>query len=447
MATELAHTQATAAQQAARHALLANLAFKIPIAFNGDTFWEEVTCVGYNPAVKQLVAVVSIKQTSGYQGGLCVDGSTEYIRFFVDWGSGLTDVGLTSFTAHDIPDVAPNPPHPIQYMAHLAVDDATHQKFCNSPVLPLVRATLSWNTIPSLSPNAVAVLRQLEGRPHPDRPRTSPTWRAGGPGLATGRGVGAGPSRSDEAARQGEAEAGALARPATNISRGRRSRPPDGVFGRSAAGRRRQARGVCRRANKPGRSGGAGHRRRRRYRQARGGGRGRRHGVRAGRVRRPEHRDRHVGRGHPHQAAERLRRQPLPVRIDRVCRVLGRFRRHGLLQDLSRNRRRAGARHRDNSERRVVLLSPAADQSDALSGSMLETQRGPAAGGAVLVDSALDHRSRCAEFLGQPARCVDADPAGPGDDRSGWLPLLCRRREPDRHQHGDTTLRIRRPAC
>jgi hypothetical protein len=155
MARAPAHTQATAARRAARHALLANLAFKNPIAFNGDTSWEEVTCVGYNPALQQLVAVVSIKQTSGYQGGLCVDGSPEYVRFFVDWGSGLTDVGLTSFAAHDIPDVAPNPPHPIQYMVHLAVDDATHQKFCNSPVLPVVRATLSWNTIPSLNPNTV----------------------------------------------------------------------------------------------------------------------------------------------------------------------------------------------------------------------------------------------------------------------------------------------------
>jgi len=149
-----ASTQATTTRRAARHALLANLAFKKAIDFNGDTFWEEVTCAGYNPAAQQLVAVVSIKQTSGYEGGLCTDGSTEYVRFFVDWGGGLTDVGLTSFAVHDIPDVAPDPPHPIQYMVHLAVDDATHREFCNSPVLPLVRATLSWNSIPSLNPNA-----------------------------------------------------------------------------------------------------------------------------------------------------------------------------------------------------------------------------------------------------------------------------------------------------
>src|SRR5271165_769693 len=121
MARTSGPAKAPAARQAERHALLANLAFKKPIAFNGDTVWEEVTCVGYNPATRQLVAVVSIKQTSGYQGGLCEDGSTEYVRFFIDWGSGLTDVGLTSFAVHDIPDVTPDPPHPIQYMVHLAV--------------------------------------------------------------------------------------------------------------------------------------------------------------------------------------------------------------------------------------------------------------------------------------------------------------------------------------
>jgi hypothetical protein len=138
-----------------RRSLLANLVFKNAIAFNGDTAWEEVTCVGYNPASRQLVAVVSVKQATGYQGGLCVAGSTEYVRFFIDWGAGLTDVGLASFTAHDIPNAAPNQSHPIQYMVHLAVDDATHRRLCNSPVLPQVRATLSWNTIPSLNPNAV----------------------------------------------------------------------------------------------------------------------------------------------------------------------------------------------------------------------------------------------------------------------------------------------------
>jgi hypothetical protein len=153
----MARTASITQRQAARRALLANLAFKNAIAFTGDTAWEEVTCVGYNPALRQLAAVVSVKQTTGYQGGLCLAGSTEYVRFFIDWGGGLTNVGLASFAAHDIPDAAPNPPHPIQYMVQLALDDATHRRLCNSPVLPQVRATLSWNAIPSLNPNAVPI--------------------------------------------------------------------------------------------------------------------------------------------------------------------------------------------------------------------------------------------------------------------------------------------------
>src|SRR5271166_2881715 len=144
-------------REAIRKTLLVNLTFNQPLDFSGDTAWEEVTCVGYNPALRQLVAVASLKQTTGYSGGLCSAGSTEFVRFFVDWGGGLVNVGLSSFGAHDIPDVAPNPPHPIQYMVSLPVDDATHRKFCSSPVLPLVWAVLSWNTPASLNPNAVPV--------------------------------------------------------------------------------------------------------------------------------------------------------------------------------------------------------------------------------------------------------------------------------------------------
>lgn len=139
---------------AIRQTFLVNLAFKAVIDFSGDTAWEEVTCVGYNPAQRQLTAVVSIKQTTGYSGGLCDLGSSEFVRFFVDWGGGLVNVEVTSFGVHDIPNVAPNPPHPIQYMVSLTLDDATHRKLCLSPVLPHVRAVLSWNTPPSLNPNA-----------------------------------------------------------------------------------------------------------------------------------------------------------------------------------------------------------------------------------------------------------------------------------------------------
>lgn len=120
----------------------------------GNVHWEELTCVGYNPDLAHLEAVVSIKQSSGYSGGLCSKGSPEYVRFFVDWGSGFQDVGLTSFQAHDISDLPPGPQHPLQYMVYLELQDDKHKKRCSSPVLPKVRAVLSWNQIPSLNPNA-----------------------------------------------------------------------------------------------------------------------------------------------------------------------------------------------------------------------------------------------------------------------------------------------------
>src|SRR5262249_41584785 len=113
--------------------------------------------VGFNPALDQLVGVVSIKQSSGYQGGLCLSGSLEYVRFFVDWGSGFEDVGVASFTAHDFPDVAPDPPHPIQYMVRLLIDDRMHRRLCIAPVLPHVRGILSWNVIPPVDPNYVPI--------------------------------------------------------------------------------------------------------------------------------------------------------------------------------------------------------------------------------------------------------------------------------------------------
>ena len=140
-----------------RVTLLANLWSKEVLAIKSNTYWEELTCVGFNPQLAQLEAVVSIKQDSGYSGGLCSDGSTEYIRFFVDWGdgTGFQDVGLTSFKAHNISNLPPGPQHPLQYMVYLTLDDDTYQKCCNTPVMPKVRAVLSWNQIPSLDPNAM----------------------------------------------------------------------------------------------------------------------------------------------------------------------------------------------------------------------------------------------------------------------------------------------------
>lgn len=128
-------------------------------AHNGIVHWEELECVGFNPEISRLEAVVCIKQSAGYSGNLCANGSTEYIRFFIDWkdGSGFQDVGLTSFKAYDISDVPAGPQHPLKHMVFLDLDANQYQKCCKTEVLPEVRAVLSWNQIPSLNPNDMPI--------------------------------------------------------------------------------------------------------------------------------------------------------------------------------------------------------------------------------------------------------------------------------------------------
>jgi hypothetical protein len=137
-----------------RQTMFLKIALSEKFDFSGNTFWEEITCVGYNPQSVTLEAVVAIKQASGYSGGLCSAGSKEFVRFFVDYGAGFEDIGYTSFNAHDIPDVG-GALHPIEYVVRLALPDTGHRRCCNTAVIPTVRAVLSWNTPPSSDPNAL----------------------------------------------------------------------------------------------------------------------------------------------------------------------------------------------------------------------------------------------------------------------------------------------------
>jgi hypothetical protein len=117
-----------------------------------NTAYEKLQCIGYNPALGQLEATVLINLPTGYLGDLCHAGSTEYIRFFVDDGSGAgwQDVGVTGFNAHDIPnsnDCARRPTKPLSYVATLPYKPS--RGYCGRPVLPNVRAILSWESLPT----------------------------------------------------------------------------------------------------------------------------------------------------------------------------------------------------------------------------------------------------------------------------------------------------------
>lgn len=134
-----------------RKMMLTNLFSDVKMDLMGNTFWEQLICVGFNPGLSQLEAIVSIKRSTGYSGDLCSNGSTEYVAFFIDWGdgAGFQSVGLTSFKVADISNAPPGPQHPLKYMVYHPLDDANHMKCCNMEVLPKVMAILAWNQIPS----------------------------------------------------------------------------------------------------------------------------------------------------------------------------------------------------------------------------------------------------------------------------------------------------------
>jgi hypothetical protein len=123
---------------------LKNSLFKPVKSILSNTTYEELKCVGLQPQLNRLEAVVWVKQAAGYSGGICSSGSTEYVRFWLSYDNGATwlDQGMESFTAYDIPG-----DHPLEYAVSLSI--TPHRRFCFSENLPLVRAILSWNHPPT----------------------------------------------------------------------------------------------------------------------------------------------------------------------------------------------------------------------------------------------------------------------------------------------------------
>jgi hypothetical protein len=122
---------------------------KAVLNIQGDTTYESIGCVGYNPQLSRLEAEVNIKLESGYLGGVCSSGSQEFVRFYISYDGGATwlDQGLTSFTVYDVAG-----PKPLEYDATLQINPP--ERFCFVENLPTVRAILSWNVPPPAnSPN------------------------------------------------------------------------------------------------------------------------------------------------------------------------------------------------------------------------------------------------------------------------------------------------------
>jgi hypothetical protein len=117
--------------------------FKPVLNIQGNTTYEEIGSVGFQPEFNLLEAVVFVKQTSGYGSAICGDGTPEYVRFYLSYDNGATwqDVGVSSFTAYNIPAEKR-----LEYAVTLPIQPK--KKGCRENNICLARAILSWNVVP-----------------------------------------------------------------------------------------------------------------------------------------------------------------------------------------------------------------------------------------------------------------------------------------------------------
>ena len=114
---------------------------------SGNTFYEELGCVGYQPQQEMLEGVVYVYQPSGYGGDACGPGSAEFVRFYLSFDNGASwaDQGMTSFQAYDVPEGTDGSKR-LEYAVSLKVRPG--RKRCTAHHLILTRAILSWNNPP-----------------------------------------------------------------------------------------------------------------------------------------------------------------------------------------------------------------------------------------------------------------------------------------------------------
>jgi hypothetical protein len=112
------------------------------------TQYEELRCVGLYPEDDLLEAVIEVKLPYGFNGDLCTLGSTEYVAFYVDWGTGVyVHVGTATVRVHDIPQV--DDKH-LFYAVKARIPDVDAElKHCSIENIVSVKAILSWDVDPT----------------------------------------------------------------------------------------------------------------------------------------------------------------------------------------------------------------------------------------------------------------------------------------------------------
>lgn len=121
--------------------------FQPVLPISGNTFYEELACVGYHPQQRRLEGVVYVYQPSGYGSDVCGPGSPEYVRFYLSFDSGATwvDQGMTSFQAFNVPEGTEGGKR-LEYAVSLQTN--LRGNICLADPLIRMRAILSWNNPP-----------------------------------------------------------------------------------------------------------------------------------------------------------------------------------------------------------------------------------------------------------------------------------------------------------
>lgn len=114
---------------------------------DGNTSYESLECIGYDPNDDSLVGVIRLHKPTGFSGGPCTDGSREYVTFWADLnanGKFETCIGTANVRVYDILKI---PKDGLEVAVHLPADLLRHRIPCREgPRIIPIRAILSWAT-------------------------------------------------------------------------------------------------------------------------------------------------------------------------------------------------------------------------------------------------------------------------------------------------------------
>lgn len=137
-------------KSAATHIFNIHQAEVSPSPEKNIVFFEELSNVCYNQVLSKVEATITINDTTGYNGNICAEGSTEYVRFFVDYGSGFENAGFSTVQVYDLIDLSRKTRSPQKHLVQHYFENENIKKASEKEIR--VRAILSWNELPPNNP-------------------------------------------------------------------------------------------------------------------------------------------------------------------------------------------------------------------------------------------------------------------------------------------------------